>query len=433
MRVRISSLFVTSLFAVATLSVALPMSFEFRQLVSLLGVSIVELLLLPTLLLIFVYRPRAFFPIGYRRICMLLYLFLVWSISRGTVGVMEGNELDSALRGVRHYLPFLTLPPLLYLLHTWSPDARRNLATLTTFLIIGYFVYALFLALVVISPTASNLLLIKPFLYRISSSTIAISMTLLLLAYLQYKEKNLHGVLIALAITSVGITFLLAQSRMSSVMLLFLVGMSVFLYTVRTLRMRFLAISASMLSTVLIALLGTFLLLNYVISDFEQFTELFTRRVQVQQQSGNLWESAWRQSFGTEAFRARVISAASTMPEVGFGEGKGVGQTMSQEDGAYIDSTMITMWFKNGFIGVILFYAFWIAIGTRFFQGYLEGRSRLHIGVASIGTASIFVWMLWSSANIFLMYGWVLYPIMSIIAVSLFLLEEGESSLKPER
>lgn len=101
----------------------------------------------------------------------------------------------------------------------------------------------------------------------------------------------------------------------------------------------------------------------------------------------------------------------------------GVGATMSQEDGAHIDSTVLTMWYKNGLIGLGLYYSFWTAILVRLFRAYLRFRSRFTAGVASVACASLFTWILWSTANVFLMYGWVLYPIVVFVAVWLNVLE----------
>lgn len=357
----------------------------------------------------------------------MLYAFLLWAFARGLVGVMEGNELASTLRNLRHYLPLLTLPLFLYLLHKWRPDPEQITAKLAICLTIGYFIYMTFLVAVVVSPTLSKVLLMKPFIYRIGSSTSAISMTLLLLVSLLWLERRVKARTMVLAVMSVGVTLLLAQSRFSSAMLMLLIALAVCFYTVRTLRTRFVGIGAVMLFSILGALGAAFWWLDTTVEDFEKFSRLFLDRVERHQEGMGIWESLTKYSFGTEAFRTRVIENASDQPMIGFGEGKGVGSTMSQEDGAHIDSTMLTMWYKNGFIGLALYYSFWLAILARMLSGYLRYRSRFKAGVASIACASVLVWLLWSSANVFLMYGWVLYPIMAFVAISLFVLEAEEA------
>lgn len=425
--------YATALLFVALAAVALPMSFEFRQLVSIAGVTVVELLLLMIITPLLLRYPRALLPARYQGILLLLYAFLLWAFIRALIGVMEGNELSSTLRSLRHYLPLLTLPLILYLLHKWHPDPERITARLAVCLSIGYFIYMAFLVAVVVSPTISTALMMRPFIYRISSSTIAISMTLLLLVSLLWLEGRVRARTMILTVMSVGVTLLLAQSRFSSAMLMLLIAFAVGLYTVRTLRTRFVGIGVTMLLSILAALGAAFWWLDATVDDFEKFSRLFLDRIERHQEGMGIWESMTKYSFGTEAFRARVIEGASDRPMIGFGEGKGVGSTMSQEDGAHIDSTVLTMWYKNGFVGLGLYYSFWLAILARLLRGYLYYRSRFKAGVASIACASVLAWLLWSTANVFLMYGWVLYPIMAFVSVSLFVLENKEFTSPAEK
>jgi hypothetical protein len=296
---------------------------------------------------------------------------------------------------------------------------------LTLLLAIGYFIYTFFLVAVIVSPTISDLMMMKAYFYRISSHTLAISMTLLLLVYLLRWEKRVGLGVMAAAIVSVGVTLLLAQARMSTAMLVGLVGLAVLLYTIRTYRARFIGIGLVMLSTVLVGVSLVFVALNSVIEDFEQFSTLFLERVERDQHGLGIWDSVTTHSFGTVEYRTRVVDAAMKRPAIGYGEGADVGQTMSREEGAYIDSTVITMWYKNGAVGVFLFYAFWAAILQRLIRGYLRYGQRLQSGIASIAVASVTAWLLWSTANVFLMYGWVLYPVLAMVSLWLFKLQPG--------
>lgn len=426
-RFRVSALYLAGILGVVVFVIGLPMSFEFRQLVSIGGVTFAELLLLTILVCLTVHRPRAWFPRQYQNICLLLYLFLLWAAARGLLAVLEGAELGMTLRNLRHYLPLLTMPPLLYLLNSWKPNATTLITAITKCFGLSYFVYMLFLVAVTLSPELSDLLMMRAFFYRIGSNTLVISMTLLLLGCLLWSERLLKARTVVLILLSVGVTVLLAQSRVSSAMLVFLLFLAVCLYTLRTSRMRFAGIGIMLILSVATAVSAVFLSLNAAVPDFDKFSELLVQRVQQHQAGRSPWDSLMTYSFGTEELRRPVVERAVTRPVLGFGEGEGVGETMSQEDGAYIDSTVLTMWFKNGFVGTTLFYSFWLTVLARVLMGYLRHRVRFFAGVASIAAASLITWLLWSSANAFLMYGWVLYPIVALTCVWLFILQKDTS------
>jgi O-antigen ligase len=310
----------------------------------------------------------------------------------------------------------------------WQPDPVRLLTGFVTSLVIAFSVYSGFLLAVVFSAGLSDLLLIYPMLYRVGSNTTAIAMTIFLLAFFLWLERHIRGTVVLLSVGATGIVILLTQSRVATAMLLILLLLAVGLYTVRTGRSRFLKIGTAIGAALVISLLMAFVLLNKLVPDFSSFSELFFERVERDQAGRGLWDSMIDRSFGTAEFRTRVVQDALERPVFGYGEGKGVGPTMSQDDGAYIDSAVITIWFKNGIVGLVLFYVVWGAIIRRFITYLGRTSDRLYSGVASIGLASVVVWVIWSSANIFLMYGWVMYPILAIISTLMYFLEHPVSS-----
>lgn len=414
-----------AILALATFVLAVPISFNFRSYISVAGITAVELAALSIILSYLLTGNYNYIIRRYPLLITTIAVFIVWSVVRGYFGIIEGNLFYDTAFGYRYYIPYVVVLIYLGSLYAYQPNPYALLKDISWLFTAGLSVYTVILLTVIVWPPLQDVLMIDTWGFRIGTSTTVITLPLLLTIYIIRYSNLISRIHLFIAFTVCSVIILLHQYRFGAAIMAIMVICSVLVYFVFSNgKLRYFWISQKLMVMLLTLIAGVFAVLLLTVDNFiSQFVEVFFIRVARNQEGLTVWDSMIRYSFGYGEWRERVLQWISERPLVGFGEGARVGATKLSQDGFYIDSVPLTMWYKNGIVGVVLFYSIWIAI-LYYVVGKIRAASGVVLGIAATAVGSIIGFILWSLSNIFLMYGWVMYPILVLIGSYLYFLDK---------